>query len=292
MPVAANNSPELALLLTIARVELLPSEKSVLGDLLAGPLDWEFLLSMAAQHGLEPLLFHHLHLFEDGIVPARIMQALREDCKIIAGRNLILASRLKDISAHLRSREIEHIAYRGPLLAEVYYGSCTLRVFRDLDILVQATKVEAARDALSEIGFRDKCGLSASQQGASFRFGFEHPFTAAGGLDLDPPLAFGSEVQGPLSGYGGYMEARDHGLFVGPRGADLLRGGFGSSAVSPCRPSWMDPVIAHVRHCSTVPDSPAARLGYRGQSPWRFKYHADCLRELVSAATVLGLTDP
>lgn len=185
MPVAANNSPELALLLTIARVELLPSEKSVLGDLLAGPLDWEFLLSMAAQHGLEPLLFHHLHLFEDGIVPTRIMQALREDCKIIAGRNLILASRLKDISAHLRSREIEHIAYRGPLLAEVYYGSCTLRVFRDLDILVQATKVEAARDALSEIGFRDKCGLSASQQGASFRFGFEHPFTATGGLDLD-----------------------------------------------------------------------------------------------------------
>ena len=180
-----NNSPEMALLLMIARVELSSGEKNVLADLLAAQLDWDFLLVMAAHHGLEPLLFHHLHAFAPEIVPRRSVQTLREISKVIAGRNLLLASSLKEISAHLRKRGIEHIAYKGPLLAEVYYGNCTLRVFNDLDFLVKPSSAEAARDALDEMGFRDKYGLSAAQQASSFRFGFEHPFTAAGGVDLD-----------------------------------------------------------------------------------------------------------
>jgi hypothetical protein len=179
------NSPELALLLAIARVELDPSHDAALAELLARPLDWDHLLRMAAHHGLEPLLFHHLHAYSREVVPGRATEALRESCKLIAGRNLLLAARLRDISAHLRARQIAHIAYRGPLLAEGYYGNLALRVYRDLDILVQPAGVEAARDALTEIGFTDKTGLSAAQQAASFRYGFEHPFTAQGGVDLD-----------------------------------------------------------------------------------------------------------
>jgi hypothetical protein len=180
-----NNSPELALLLAIARVELAAGQQNALNDLLAQQLDWDSLLVLAAHHGLEPLLFHHLHALGEAVVPASAIQALRESCKVIAGRNMILASRLKEISAHLRARQIEHIAYRGPLLAEACYGSCALRVFRDLDILVKPARVEAARDALAEISFSDKYGLTAAQQAASFRLGFEHPFSAAGGVDLD-----------------------------------------------------------------------------------------------------------
>ena len=185
LPAAINNRPELALLLTIARVDLDPSRQTAMQDLLAGPLDWECLLSMAVQHGLEPLLFLHLHRIAPQFAPQEFMQALRADCKTIAARNLILASRLKSVSAHLRSRKIEHIAYKGPLLAETYFGNCALRVSYDLDILVQPSQFEAARDALGEIGFSDKNGLSAGQQAMSFRFGFEHSFTAPGGVDLD-----------------------------------------------------------------------------------------------------------
>lgn len=182
---AVNSRPELALLLAIARVELLPSHKSDLSDLLAGPLDWEYLLSLAYRHSLEPLLFLHLHSISPKPVPVSVMQTLRENCKVIAGRNLILASRLKGISAHLRARQVEHIVYKGPLLAETYYGNCTLRVFHDLDILVKPSQVTVARDALAEIGFSDKYNLSAAQQAASYHFGFEHPFTAADRVDLD-----------------------------------------------------------------------------------------------------------
>jgi hypothetical protein len=185
LPVPLKNSPELALLLTIARVNLDPARKAALFNFLSQPLDWDHLLLMAVHHGFEPLLFHHLHSNFWSVVPEPAAEALRNSCKVIAGRNLLLAARLSGISAHLRSRQIEHIAYRGPLLAEIYYGNSALRVFRDLDILVRPAGVEAARDALAEIGFNDKYGLSAGQQAASFRFGFEHPFTAPGGVDLD-----------------------------------------------------------------------------------------------------------
>ena len=185
MSASVNKSPELSLLLSIARVEMLPAEKTNLAGLLSGPLDRDSLLVLAAHHGLEPLLFHHLHSFAPDIVPGPVVQTLRENSKIIAGRNLLLSSRLKEISAHLRRCGIEHIAYKGPLLAEVYYGNCTLRAFNDLDFLVKPSRVEAARDALAEMGFADKYGLSPAQQASSFRLGFEHPFTAAGGVDLD-----------------------------------------------------------------------------------------------------------
>jgi hypothetical protein len=175
----------MALLLAIARVELRPGDWELLNKLLAGSLDWEYLLTMASRHGLEPLLFHHLHSVSNGFVPDSALQTLREECKMIAGRNMILAAKLNGISAHLSAGGIRHLAYKGPVLAEVYYGNCALRVFRDLDILVPETELEAARCALAQLGFRDKGGLSAAQRAASFRYGFEHPFTADGGIDLD-----------------------------------------------------------------------------------------------------------
>jgi hypothetical protein len=175
----------MALLLAIARVELRTGDREVLDELLAGALDWENLLALSARHGLEPLLFHHLHAVSAGAVPESVLFALREECKVIAGRNMILASKLKGISAHLSARGVRHLAYKGPVLAEVYYGSCALRAFRDLDILVPQAQLEAARDALAELGFRDKAGMGAAQQAASFRYGFQHPFTADGGVDLD-----------------------------------------------------------------------------------------------------------
>lgn len=49
---AMNNRPELVLLLNIARVELLPPQKSALDDLLAQPLDLDYLLSLAYRHSL------------------------------------------------------------------------------------------------------------------------------------------------------------------------------------------------------------------------------------------------
>jgi hypothetical protein len=54
VPVISASKPEFILLLTIARGELLVGEQSLLQELLTQTLDWEYLLTMASLHGLEP----------------------------------------------------------------------------------------------------------------------------------------------------------------------------------------------------------------------------------------------
>lgn len=185
MPEVASRSPELELLLTIARLECSGDEQNRLRELVSGPLDWERLLDLASWHGLEPLLFFHLNQFAAGFVSPQALQGLCDKYKEVGRRNLILGSKLLAVSAHLRCRQIRHIAYKGPLLAELYYGDAAMRVSLDLDLIVPPQQVAATRDALGDIGFRDKNGLNATQQAAAFRFGFQHSFTAAGKLDLD-----------------------------------------------------------------------------------------------------------
>jgi hypothetical protein len=180
-----NFSPELQLLIIIARVELRPGDESAISNLLSASLDWDRLLTLATCHGLEPLLFDHLSEQPASLVPVKVMQSLRVGSRETAQRGMILASRLQGISDHLDSRNIEHILYKGPLLAEVYYGNCALRVFHDLDVIVPPGKTALTRDALAQIGFADRYGLNEAQQAASFRFGSQHLFTAPGGLALD-----------------------------------------------------------------------------------------------------------
>jgi hypothetical protein len=176
---------ELALLIAVARVDLDPVEQNRISDLVAESLDWDLLLVLAERHNLEPLLFTHLHRYGAGLVPPEILQSLREECKSIARRSWILATRLQGISAHLQAQGIKHISYKGPLFAELYYGSCALRVSNDLDLIVRPSDLARVRKALGEIGFSDQNGLTSEQQAVSFRFGFEHPFHDATGVELD-----------------------------------------------------------------------------------------------------------
>ncbi len=185
MQPSVNLSPEIQLLIAAARVELRPQDESAINNLLSRAPDWDRLLALAAAHGLEPLLFHHLSKQPAGLVPDKVMQTLRAGSRETAQRGMILASRVQGIADHLDARTIEHILYKGPLFAEVYYGNCALRVFHDLDVIVPREKIVLTRNALAEIGFVDKYGLDATQQAASFRFGSQHLFTAPGGLDLD-----------------------------------------------------------------------------------------------------------
>jgi hypothetical protein len=55
--------------------------------------------------------------------------------------------------SQLVARGVETIAYKGPLLAVVIYGSIAGREFGDLDILVRPADYEAARTLLREQGY-------------------------------------------------------------------------------------------------------------------------------------------
>ena len=185
LPAVAAYERELAMLIAIARVEPDVIEQGRISARLNESIDWNALLVLAERHCLEALLYQHLHRYGAERVPVEVLERLGRECKTIAGRSFLLASKLKRISVHLEERGIAHISYKGPLFAECCYGSCALRASNDLDLIVRPSDLGAVREALGEIGFHDQNGLSHEQQEASFRLGFEHPFHGAGGVDLD-----------------------------------------------------------------------------------------------------------
>lgn len=148
-------------------------------------IDWGRLLSMADWHGLKPLLLQYLERLPAGLPPGEILGTLREYSRQVALRNLALASELLSISRQLESRGIEHLSYKGPLLASDLYGNVALRISVDLDIVVPRQQLERACEALVEIGYADKNRFTASQLAAAFHFGFEHTFSGPGGIDID-----------------------------------------------------------------------------------------------------------
>jgi hypothetical protein len=138
---------------------------------------------MADWHGVKPLLLKHLK--ETLTAPSDVLSSLEESCRQGALHNLALASELLKLSGELRSRRIEHLAYKGPLLAATVYGDLALRLSNDLDLVVPREKLQDACQVLTELGYRDKNSFTPRQQRAAFRYGFEHTFTGRGGLDVD-----------------------------------------------------------------------------------------------------------
>ncbi|MGZ4819136.1 MAG: nucleotidyltransferase domain-containing protein [Terriglobales bacterium] len=148
-------------------------------------IDWQRLLAMARFHGLKLLLLQLLEQLPEGLVVGDVLDALRTSSRAIAVKNLALASELLRVSLQFQRRGIEHLAYKGPLLASALYPGLAMRVSNDLDILVRKSQVEAASGALFEIGYFDKSGFSAVQRSAAVRYGFEHTFRNPSGIDLD-----------------------------------------------------------------------------------------------------------
>jgi Uncharacterised nucleotidyltransferase len=150
----------------------------------AGNVDWQELLRMAESHRTMPLVVEQLSRVAD-LVPTEASELLRQAAVETLRTNTALASELLRVSAHFRSARILHLAYKGPVLAQRLYGNVAARITSDLDIVVPPDRVAAARDALAQLGYQDKNGLSKSQQAASFRYGFEHSFCSANGTTVD-----------------------------------------------------------------------------------------------------------
>ncbi|HVZ61904.1 MAG TPA: nucleotidyltransferase family protein [Terriglobales bacterium] len=143
-------------------------------------INWPRLQEMAAWHGLLPLLSKYLESFAPGEIPGQVQRAMREQSRQAGLRNLLLASELLGISHHLNSKGIEHLAYKGPVLASQLFGTLGLRVSGDIDLLVPESQRLQAREALEGFGFVDANQFSESQLAAVFHYGFEHSFRRRG----------------------------------------------------------------------------------------------------------------
>ncbi|MFA4965748.1 MAG: nucleotidyltransferase family protein, partial [Thermoleophilia bacterium] len=175
--------------------------------------DWGSLLPAAASHGMHGLLFRRLMDCCPAAAPAEARERLQDLQQAAGRRGLRQEARLLDVLDRLAEQGIQAVPFKGPLLAERVYSDVSMRVCSDLDVLVKAREVAAARDILLAAGWR-VAGLTRPSgpsllQAAECELVLEHP---ASGLYLElhwrtgPRFARASFPAEPLIARAGEMD--------------------------------------------------------------------------------------
>jgi hypothetical protein len=118
----------------------------------ADPLDWGFLLRIAARHRVQGLV--HDGLGRAAIaVPAAAGEALRADATRIARENLAFAAEAHRLRRRFEAAGIDALFLKGVTLNMLAYGTLALKRAVDIDVAMAATAHPAAVAALREAGY-------------------------------------------------------------------------------------------------------------------------------------------
>ncbi len=148
--------PEKQLLVCCARTQITPEIAAGIRKILAGQLDWDYLLWEAEENSVTPLLERHLAAVAPGAAPPAAQQQLKKTCRANTVRCLYLTAELFNILRLFQSQNIPAIPYKGPVLAAQAYGDIALREFEDLDIILRQRDVPKAHEIIVSLGYKPK----------------------------------------------------------------------------------------------------------------------------------------
>ncbi len=133
------------------------------GELLDEQVDWQELARFAEQHAILPLVYSGLTSAFGDAMPSAAGRLMRRRFQANALRNAALARELVRLSALLERVGIQTIAFKGPALAALAYGSLNLRQFVDLDLLVRSAQVADAIKLLRADGYVAPAGYGVGE---------------------------------------------------------------------------------------------------------------------------------
>ncbi|HET6700978.1 MAG TPA: nucleotidyltransferase family protein [Gemmatimonadaceae bacterium] len=150
----AADRPEHQLLrLSITR-RFAPVGDAEVARLLAGPLDWTYVVWAAHRQQIMPLLDDCLSAVGTGVVPPASLKTLAQRAAMIRMRNRQLARELIHLHRAAAGAGIRLLSFKGPVLAVTLYGDLALRQFGDLDLLVDRASSPRAEELLATLGYR------------------------------------------------------------------------------------------------------------------------------------------
>ncbi|MGB5595458.1 MAG: nucleotidyltransferase family protein [Crocosphaera sp.] len=121
--------------------------------LLQEEINWDYLLQIARRHKLMPLLYWHLHQTNPAIVPPSIWQQLQQYFDESCERNQFLTVELLNLLSLFERHSILAIPYKGSALSIEAYGDLSLRLFRDIDLLVHPQDLKKSKKLLIDNGY-------------------------------------------------------------------------------------------------------------------------------------------
>jgi hypothetical protein len=148
--------PEKLLLVCCARTQITPEIAATIRKILAGPLDWDYLLWEAEENSITPLLERHLSAIAPGAAPPAAQEQLKKTYRANTVRCLYLTAELINILRLFQAQNIPVIPYKGPVLAAQAYGDIALREFEDLDIILRQSDIPRAHEIIVSLGYKPK----------------------------------------------------------------------------------------------------------------------------------------
>lgn len=152
--------PEHDILFCIARKH---ADEKRLRQLLEQPLDWDYLVARASNHGLIPLLHKHLQSTDADVVPVNIRSRLKQQS--VANAQNVLHLFAKQLKLHRLFEEngIPAAIFKGSVLAQTAYGDISLRQAGDIDVLISRGDFDRARKILESLGYQMAPSLTPAQ---------------------------------------------------------------------------------------------------------------------------------
>jgi hypothetical protein len=150
----ANVCVEADVLLCCARTSMDAVTVARLRALLEQKLDWSFLLKLAYQHEIVPLLYTNLSTTCPEAVPQQVLKQLQSYFQTNTCRNLFLSSELHKLLNLFELQGIASLPFKGVALAGSTYGNLAWREFADLDIFIQEEDVPTAIALLVSQGYQ------------------------------------------------------------------------------------------------------------------------------------------
>ncbi len=169
--------PEVELLLCCARTHVDSETAERIIILLQNSIDWAFLIEIANQHGVMPLLYWSLKATCPEAVPKDIWVKLQTLFHAHAAYNRFLTSQLLDLLNMFKDSDISAIPFKGPALANSVYGNLVLRQFCDLDILFHKSDILTAKNLLIAQRYENAEKLTYEQEIAQLQSPYVKAYT-------------------------------------------------------------------------------------------------------------------
>lgn len=151
----ADLSPEIRLLLACCHAQLNEARQAVLFAAVDAVREWSRVPALAREYMVSPLVHQHLKAHAADRVPAEVMAQLARQRQRAVRHNLLLVAELKRLVRDwLEPMGIAYVAFKGPVLAQALYGDIGLRQSRDLDVLVEASRLHELVQHLLAAGYR------------------------------------------------------------------------------------------------------------------------------------------
>ncbi len=159
MNTATHTTPETQLLLLCCRIYTNTISTEELTTFISThKIQWHTIIPLALNHHLLPIAYQSLKKVaresQTDLIPSDIINELRYLYMRIVAQNVRLTESLHQISTILEKVKIPVLSIKGPVLASQAFGSISLRLFSDLDLIIPSKDILQAIDVLEADGFQ------------------------------------------------------------------------------------------------------------------------------------------